>query len=70
MDTSRNRIRRMVGLLWFCFFFAGVLAEGTLEKLHEDRIGWRAIISRERHTVITGNADGGYADGRHRQSAI
>jgi len=32
--------------------------------------GERAIISRERHTVITGNADGGYADGRHRQSAI
>ncbi|KYN22970.1 hypothetical protein ALC57_04753 [Trachymyrmex cornetzi] len=154
MDTSRNRIRRMVGLLWFCFFFAGVLAEGTLEKLHEESIirasdvvhvlcysfprdttqrvigimkklgarevvsggkergerfqanftalgrpsvttgpvrnagqpNWlvgrsgaeeygtdmekRAIISRERHTVITGNADGGYADGRHRQSAI
>lgn len=33
MDTSR--VRRMVGLLWFAFFFAGVLAEGTLEKLHE-----------------------------------
>ncbi|TGZ56233.1 Uncharacterized protein DBV15_01654 [Temnothorax longispinosus] len=159
MDTSRNRIRRMVGLLWFCFFFAAVLAEGTLEKLHEDplhfnqasrserltgpqtrltaivpsvyttepleinnatsmisnapagprllltarekcttgripqngmynqaelvgrEIGGRRvrrerdagkcmIVSRERHTVITGNADGDYADGRHRQSAI
>ena len=34
MDTSRNRVR-MIGLLWFSFFFAGVLAEGTLEKLHE-----------------------------------
>lgn len=33
MDISR--VRRMVGLLWFVFFLAGVLAEGTLEKLHE-----------------------------------
>jgi len=32
--------------------------------------GERTIILRERHTVITGNADGDYADGRHRQSAI
>lgn len=33
MDTSR--VRRMIGLLWFTFFLAGILAEGTLEKLHE-----------------------------------
>ncbi|KYQ49904.1 hypothetical protein ALC60_11079 [Trachymyrmex zeteki] len=47
MDTSRNRIRRMVSLLWFCFFFAGVLAEGTLEKLHEGRIGWSGDRGQE-----------------------
>lgn len=33
MDISR--VKRMVSLLWFVFFLAGVLAEGTLEKLHE-----------------------------------
>lgn len=39
MDTSR--VRRMIGLLWFAFFFVGVLAEGTLEKLHEGEYSFK-----------------------------